>query len=258
MMGGVCAVVSDEARQDAESDDGLAAGLAGLSHLLAGTSSFDAYLGEVAKLAVLAVPGADGAGVTMIEAGRPDTIVASDPFVRDVDAIQYRLGEGPCISAASTGKTVATGGLGEDELWPAFGPMAADLGIHSAISLPLVLDGEVLGALNVYAYAHDAFDQSSRLVGELFAGPAAVALHNARVLDEARRTSAKLQVALDGRSTVDRAVGIVMSRSGHSADDAYLRLRLIGQREQLPLVEVAGRLVKEAVRHALARQQPDD
>jgi AmiR/NasT family two-component response regulator len=53
-------------------------------------------------------------------------------------------------------------------------------------------------------------------------------------------------------------VGIVMSRSGHSADDAYLRLRLIGQREQLPLVEVAGRLVKEAVRHALARQQPDD
>jgi GAF domain-containing protein len=251
-------VISDQARDEAESDDGLAAGLAGLSHLLAGTSSFEAYLGEVAKLAVLAVPGAEGAGVTMIEAGRPDTIVASDPFVRDVDAIQYRVGEGPCISAASTGKTVTTGALGDDEMWPAFGPMAADLGIHSAISLPLMLDGDVLGALNVYAYAHDAFDQSSRLVGELFAGPAAVALHNARVLDQARRTAAKLQEALDGRSVVDRAVGILMSRSGHSAEDAFLRLRLIAQREQLPLVEVAHRAVNEAVRHALARQERDD
>jgi AmiR/NasT family two-component response regulator len=95
-------------------------------------------------------------------------------------------------------------------------------------------------------------------VGELFAGPAAVALHNARVLDQARRTAAKLQEALDGRSVVDRAVGILMSRSGHSADDAFLRLRLIAQREQLPLVEVAHRAVNEAVRHALARQERDD
>jgi GAF domain-containing protein len=251
-------VVSDRAAEDATSDEGLAAGLAGLSHLIAGTSSLEKYLSDVAHLAVLAVPGAEGAGVTMIEAGTTDTIVASDPFVREVDAIQYRLGEGPCISAAATGKTVSTGNLRTDELWPVFGPQAADLGINSAISLPLILDGDVLGALNVYAYEHDAFDQSSRLVGELFAGPAAVALHNAKVLDEARRSATQLAKALGNRSVIDQAVGIVMSRSGLSAEETYLRIRIISQREQRPMAEIGERIVDEAVRLARARDRRTD
>lgn len=34
------------------------------------------------------------------------------------------------------------------------------------------------GALNVYAHERDAFDETSRRIGEQFAGPAAVAIHN--------------------------------------------------------------------------------
>ena len=58
-------------------------------------------LTEVAQLAVQAIPGADGAGLTLTENDRSDTIVATAAFVRDVDAIQYDLREGPCISAAA-------------------------------------------------------------------------------------------------------------------------------------------------------------
>lgn len=241
-----------------EDDIGLAAGLAGLSGLVAGSGSLTHLLTEVARFAMAAVPGADGAGVTMLEAGRSDTIVASAPFVRDVDEIQYRLGEGPCISAAADARTMGSGALGEDASWPTFGPLAADLGIHSALSLPLVLNGEVIGALNVYAHLRNAFDGSSRRVGELFAGPAAVAIHNARVLDQAQRAMKRLESALTSRSTIDHAIGMIMARSGLSEDDAYLRLRVTSQHENVKVSEVAARLVEEAVRRAVERQPRGD
>jgi GAF domain-containing protein len=253
-------MATDFEAADASADDehGLAAGLAGLSGLVAGSGTLKHLLTEVATFAMEAVPGADGAGVTMLEAGRPDTIVASAPFVRDVDNIQYRLGEGPCISAAAEGRTIGSGALGEDSSWPTFGPQAAELGIHSALSLPLILHDEVLGALNVYAHQRHAFDGSSRRVGESFAGPAAVAIHNARVLDQARRTTHRLESALTSRSTIDHAIGILMARSGLSEDDAYQRIRMLSQHENLTVSVVAAHLVEDAVRRALARKPAEE
>jgi GAF domain-containing protein len=233
---------------------GLAAGLAGLLSLTAGGETIEQLLIEVANFAVQAVPGADGAGVTMLQDGGHDTIVASAAFVRDVDSVQYRLGEGPCISAASTGRTTGSGALGEDRAWPRFGPQAAGLGVHSAISLPLILDGETIGALNVYAHGRDAFDGPAREIGELFATPAAVAIHNAHVLDRARQEASRLAMALESRATIDHAVGIIMSRAGLSADEAFVRLRIMSQHEHLKLALVAARLVDEAVRRAQARK----
>jgi len=49
---------------------------------------------QVATYAVQAIPGADGAGLTMMERDRANTIVASAPFVREIDAIQYGIGAG--------------------------------------------------------------------------------------------------------------------------------------------------------------------
>ena len=105
-----------------------------------------------------AIPGADGAGLTLIEPGRADTIVKSAPFVEQVDDIQYGIGEGPCISAAATGQTVRSGSLGGDPRWPRFGPRVGRLGVHSVLSLPLLAGDGVVGAMNVYAHAKDAFD----------------------------------------------------------------------------------------------------
>lgn len=232
----------------------LRASLAGLAGLVAGHDSLTHLLTEVATFTMVAVPGADGAGVTMLESGEPDTIVASAQFVRDVDDIQYRLGEGPCISAAAEGRTNSSGELAEDLSWPSFGPRAAELGVHSALSLPLKVGGEVLGALNVYAHSRNAFDAASQRMGELFAGPAAIAIHNARLLDQAQRQTERLEAALTSRSTIDRAIGILMARSGITGDEAFVRLRIMSQHDHIKLNLVAERLVEQAVRRARAHQ----
>ena len=127
------------------------------------------------------------------------------------------------------------------------------MGVHSALSLPLLLPDRVLGALNVYAHPKDAFTAEAVRIGELFARPAAVSVHNAQVLAQSQRLADQLQQALTSRSVIDRAIGVLMSRSGASPDEAFDRLRVMSQAQHRKLSHVAAALVDEAVRRARAR-----
>lgn len=222
-----------------------------------GRKGLEASLTQIAEFAVRAVPGADGAGLTLMERDHPDTIVASADFVRAVDAIQYGISEGPCISAAAERRTVMCGSLSTEGQWPHFGPRVARLGVHSALSLPLIADGDVLGAMNIYAHARDAFDERAVELAELFAVPAAISVHNAQVLAQTGRLADQLQAALTSRSTIDQALGIVMSRTGCGEDEAFERLRVMSQAENRKVSDVARRMIDEAVRRARARRPTD-
>ena len=234
-------------------DTDLQASLTALSRLSTGRLNLEDLLVRVATFAVQAIPGADGAGLTMMERGRADTMVASAPFVREIDAIQYGIGEGPCISAAIEGATMRSGSLGGEPRWPRFGPRAGRLGVHSVLSLPLLTPDGVFGAMNVYAHGKDAFDEQAVRIGELFAVPAAIAVQNAQVLAATKRLAARLQAAVTSQATIDQAVGILMSRSGNNADQAFDRLRQLSQTENTKLSVVAQSVVDEAVRRVKRR-----
>ncbi len=233
--------------------DEFQASMRSLAQLATGRLTLDEILTEVAMYAVQAIPGADGAGLTLLENNRRDTVVATDPFVREVDTIQYSIGEGPCISAASEQRTMRSGSLGGEHRWPRFGPRVGRLGVHSVLSLPLLTPDGVFGAMNVYARAKDAFDDRAEQLGELFATPAAIAVQNAQVLEQTRRLAASLQDALSTKVLIDRALGIIRSRSGASSAEALARLRAMSRTRNVELVVVAQSLVEEAVRRAKAR-----
>jgi putative methionine-R-sulfoxide reductase with GAF domain len=244
--------------QAAGEDDDLRSSLTALSQLATGQMELKDVLTRVAEFAVRAIPGADGAGLTLIEAGHADTIVASAAFVSEVDAIQYGIGEGPCVTAAAEGRTMRSGSLGTDALWPRFGPRVGHLGVHSALSLPLLTADGVLGAMNVYAHAPDAFDDHAALIGELFAVPAGIAVQNAQVLAQAKRLASQLQTALTNRAVIDQAKGILISRIGCGAEEAFDRLRQLSQTDNQKLHTVAQSVVDEAMHRARARHiQPD-
>jgi len=234
-------------------DEDLRVSVTALATLATGRLRLSDLLTEVAAFAVRAIPGADGAGLTLLENDRSDTVVTTAPFVKVVDDIQYGLGQGPCITAAAEGHTVRSGSLGGDRRWPRFGSRVARLGVHSVVSLPLITADGVLGALNVYAHDKHVFDERAAELGELFAVPAAIAVQTAQVLDQARRLATQLQIALETRGVVDRAVGILMSRSGGTEAEALARLRALSQNEHRKLVLIAQNIIDEAVRRAQAR-----
>jgi GAF domain-containing protein len=236
----------------------LQGSLGELAALVTDSLTLEDLLAQVARFAVGAIPGADGAGVTLLKVDRPDNMVdalaASHPFVAEIDKIQYTtVQEGPCITAALERRTVRSGSLGGDRLWTRFGPRVSRLGIHSALSLPLLLPDQVVGAINVYAREKDAFGDHAAELGELFAAPAAVAVHNAQILAQARTLASQLQTALSSRPVIDQAIGILRGRSGASAEEAFAKLRKMSQTDNVKLIDVARKLVDEAVRRARAR-----
>jgi len=249
---------AEQARADISD---LQAAIGDLAGLVAGSLGLSELLTEVATFAVHAIPGAEGAGVTLLRVDRIDNMVealaASAPFVAEIDEIQYvTLQEGPCITAALQRRTVRSGSLGGEKMWPRFGPRVGRLGVHSALSLPLLLPDQVVGAINVYSHDKDVFDEHAVELGELFAKPAAVAVHNAHVLAQAMALTVQLQTALSTRPVIDQAIGLLRGRSGRSAEDAFAQLRAISQAEHRKLADVAQRIVDEAVRRARARHKP--
>ncbi|MEO8830007.1 MAG: GAF and ANTAR domain-containing protein [Lapillicoccus sp.] len=241
----------------ADADD-LRSSLVDLAALVTGARGLPELLQLVAVYAAKAIPGADGAGVTLLRIERPDNrveaLAASDPFVAEIDEIQYvTVNEGPCITAALERRTVRSGSLGGEKMWPRFGPRVGRLGIHSALSLPLLLPGQVVGAINVYARGKDVFDDHAQELGELFAAPAAVAVHNAHTLSQAIALTSQLQTALATRPVIDEAVGLLRSRTGVTSQEARERLREMSQREHVKMIDIAQHLVDEAVRRARAR-----
>ena len=244
--------------QAASEDYDLRLSLAALSQLATGQMQLSDVLTRVAEFAVRAIPGADGAGLTLLAMSKHDMVVASAPFVGEVDAVQYSIGEGPCITAAAEARTVRSGTLEADARWPRFGPRVGDIGVHSALSIPLLSTTGVLGAMNVYAHHREAFDDRTARIGELFAVPAAITVQNAQVLDQTRRLATQLEAALTARATIDQALGIVMSRVGCSPSEAFNRLRQLSQSNHQKLHTVAQDIVDEAVRRARARHAAED
>lgn len=245
-------------QRDADEVD-LNAGLRGLAGMVAGARGVLELLGEVADFAAHAIPGVDGAGIALIDVskGRPTLQTASTTaeFVHTIDAVQYdQLREGPCITSMQSRRPTVSGSLGSDNRWPRFGGRVARMGVHSALSLPLILGEHVVGAINSYANSHDAFGEHAVRLGSQFAGPAAVSIYNAQLLAGARERAEQLQQALESRTVIDQAIGIIRSRSGTSVEVAFGRLIQMSQAENTKLYVIAERLVAEAVRRAQARR----
>ena len=238
----------------AEYMDDLQDSLTRLGHLATGLLPLEDSLTRVAEYAVRAIPGAEGAGLTLLEENRSDTIVSTADFVARIDDIQYSLGQGPCVSAVANRQIVLSGSLGGDRRWPQFGSRVARLGVHSVVSLPLITDEGVVGAMNVYAHDKNAFTADAGRLGELFAVPAAIAVQNAQVLAQTKRLASQLQAALSSRGVIERALGIMMSRSGGTEAEALDRLRTLSQNQHEKLPVVAQSIVQEAVRRARARR----
>jgi GAF domain-containing protein len=245
------------AQQEADEVD-LHVALQGVAGLVAGARGVIDLLGDVAEFAAQAIPGVDGAGVALVQphdgTPRVQTWAATAEFVNDIDAVQYEeINEGPCITCLQSGRPTVSGSLGSDSRWPHFGGRVARMAVHSALSLPLMVGDQVIGAINTYARGRDAFGEHAVQLGSQFAGPAAVSVYNAQLLAGAQERTKQLERALDSRAVIDQAIGVIRSRSGATAEQAFERLTRLSQTENLKLYVVAERLVEEAVRRARAR-----
>jgi GAF domain-containing protein len=199
-------------------------------------------LSQLLALAVATIEGCDFAGVVVIEGDVVTTPVHTDDLVIELDALQHRFGEGPCLDAVTANIIFYAADLADDARWPAFGPAATERGVRSVLALPLFVDGP-LGALNLYAYYPEAFGVIDRARGLLLAALASLAFATAQIHEEAERREENLHAALASREIIGQAQGILMERERVSADQAFDILRRASQHLNQKLREVAQTLV---------------
>jgi ANTAR domain/GAF domain len=205
---------------------------------------------RIADHALLALPIAEGAVVRLVN--HTDRGGAGAPVARRVDDLHDSLGEGPAVDALDAGKA-ACWSLGRNDRWRRFGPRADRMGLRSALSLPLIVAGAPVGVLTAYAGAQDAFTEFDVGAAEYYGRLAAVVVRNAWLLEQSRQRAEQLTEAIRVRPPIDRAVGVIMSRTGKSADEALDSLRRMSNRRHLKVSDVSAELVDEAVRRAQRR-----
>jgi GAF domain-containing protein len=229
--------------------DELAAVFARMSGLLLSTETVRTALELITALAKEAVPGTDGAGVTLLdEHGDRVTAAATDPLVSRADGLQYELDEGPCLTAWERRTLVRVDDLTREDRWPRWTAAAAATDMRAVLSAPLVAGDEALGALKVYSRRPGAYGDHDEHLLTMFAAHAAVLLANVRSYEDARRVSEELRDSMRSRDLVNVAKGVLMAREGTDERTAFLLLTGMAREQGKPLREIADGVAGTTVR----------
>ncbi|MGW4500373.1 GAF and ANTAR domain-containing protein [Micromonospora sp. NPDC004336] len=214
---------------------------------LIAVDDFDEALAALVRIARDAVDGVSWCGFTALRAGEPAGVAASDARLAGLDDLRHGP-DSPAMDAIRRREMILSDHLGREPRWPAWTPRARELGVHGVISAPVDVDEQVIGAINLYAGAGDLLTPGHQLTAMLLAEHAGLLL--AAVRDRARQAAraGELDSSVLGDGVVGQAIGVIMTQRGCPAEEALEVLRSAASSLDIPLREVADRLVSTVSR----------
>jgi GAF domain-containing protein len=182
-------------------------------------------------------------GFTLIrdKGRRFETVGPTADVVRQADQLQHELREGPCVDAATQSRTLVSNNLTTDDRWPRWAPRVAGLGLGSILSTQVHAGGGRIGALNIYGAPDRNFTSEDIELAHILAGQASVALRVAQKIEH-------LTTALDSRTVIGQAQGILMHQYGIDADRAFAVLKRLSQDRNVRLLGIAQEIVQNGAR----------
>jgi GAF domain-containing protein len=214
-----------------------------LQRALLSTDTLEQFLRELAMLAAPLVADGVSCGMTMRSTGRPATVACSDPLAAEIDEVQYRLNDGPCLHAMRSGDQVRIDDTAARARWPRFEAAASARGIRSCLALPLVADGKPVGALNLYARGVAAFGAEQARRAENLAENASGALSMMLRLASYSELTEQLRSSLTSRAVIYQALGVIMAQERCTQAAAFEILRTASQNSNVKLHDIASAIV---------------
>jgi transcriptional regulator with GAF, ATPase, and Fis domain len=220
--------------------------LARLSLLLLTEVVLRRDLGRILSVAQRSVPGCETASVTLLVEGQPRRAAAIDRIVVAIDLPQDEWPEGPCqLEAAQNRRSIRVGLLAVDERSSRFAEGADHSGVQSSLSVPLDLDSDVVGRLNLYSSAPDAFDATSQHLGASLASQVGDSVAKSAVLAAGQELAASAQQVADEHADIAVAHGMLMVVEQCSSEHAAALLCNAASSEAATLVGIARRIIAE-------------
>jgi GAF domain-containing protein len=183
---------------------------------------------------------ADGAGLMLVDAdGQLRWASASDQTAQSIEDGQERLAQGPCAVAFSQRLPAAIRNIHTEPDWAEFTRVLLAEGICAALSVPVELDGGVIGTLDIYVGGPRDWDPSEVAALQAYAGLVASLLSAATTAQVKGRLADQLQAALEHRWLIEQAKGVLMGRERVDAQTAFERLRGAARSSTRRLADVA-------------------
>jgi hypothetical protein len=170
-----------------------------------------------------------GVGAALMTADGPSGIVlaATDKRARQLEELQFALGEGPCVEASSSGHPVLEPNLiaGGSPRWPRFDAAVLDAGVHAVFAFPLRVGAIRVGVLDLYSDTPGQLTTPDLAEALAFADAATQVILHLQDHDQNDSAHAGLTGPIDSRAEVHQATGMITIQLGVSLAEALLRLR---------------------------------
>jgi GAF domain-containing protein len=196
-------------------------------------------LQQIVDIAKDTVPGADEVSNTLVRDDKGWTSAYTGRLALDADELQYERGYGPCMDAGRTGTVLLVDDMRTETRWPDYTARVTARGVLSSLSVPLPIQTDVIGALNCYSREPSAFSTAAVEIAEELAGHVAVAVNNVVALNEATTLVEQMRKAMESRSVIDQAMGVIMAQNRCDADAAFAILTRASQNRNIKLREIA-------------------
>lgn len=216
-------------------------------HALVATVDIKSFLDGMSGLAADMMSKITGerieSAVTLLRRKRSTTIAGSSDEAILLDGVEQRLGDGPCTQALRTGKPVMIANVSTDPRWPEYCESLTAVGCGSVLGIPLQLGADDSGALNFFAPADGVFTPATTTEAEIFGGMASHALPLAIRIAAAEELSDNLRAALESRTIIDLACGMIMAQNQCSKEQAIEILRRGSQNRNQKLNTLAEEII---------------
>jgi GAF domain-containing protein len=213
---------------------------------MAGLDDFLQRLVEVASGALAVDTGYVMVGVIVLRQRAKAAITGTCPTAHTLTAIQYRFRDGPALQAAD-GRTVEVEDFLRSADFPLYGAAALQRGVRSALGVPVPLDGPETAVLTYYAREPGAFPEEAVHRAERFTAAAATPLGLTVRLAGLTDRIEQLAAAMESRTTIDLAAGVIMGRRGCTQDEAIGLLRAASSARNMRLRDLASNLLASTV-----------
>ena len=189
--------------------------------------------------------GAAAAGILLAgPQGDLHVVAASSEAARLLELLQLQTAQGPCLDCVTTGRPVHGDDLSTTSRWPRFAPAAVDAGFLSVAAIPLRLRDRVIGGLNMFMAEPAEVGDDDLRAAQALAAVATIAILQDRAVRDAQRIAVQLQGALDSRTTIEQAKGMLAERAGIDMDEAFNRLRRYSRDANVRLTALAAKVVR--------------
>ncbi len=227
--------------------DKLARAVVGLADTMVADFDLIELAQQLIETAMALLP-IDAAAIVLADVNDDLQVLASNTEQASLlELFHIQQDNGPCMVAYRSGQAVSVDDLRiGGRRWPQFASRAVEFGFLSVYALPMRLRADRVGALNLLRSATGPLGDADLHIAQALADMATIGILHQRTATRLDLLNRQLQTALNIRTVIEQAKGVLAARRGIDVHRAFKLLRAHARSTETRLVDVARAVIEGA------------